>query len=309
MRVVVTGARGRVGRATVDALVTAGHNVTATDLGRPVFERGADNEAHYVQADLTDAGEAFALIRGAEAVVHCAAIPVPTANPPQVVFQTNIMSTFNCIEAAVRWGVPRFVNVSSESAAGFFFPERPFLPFYVPIDEEHPLLPQDPYALSKVFGEQLMDAALRRSDINVITIRPSSVIWEGNAEVSLGPLLRDPAANRTPNVHSYIDAYDLADAIVAATESDLPGHEIMYIASPDNIGNHDFGDLLRNVYGWDIPLRALARPDSSGISCAKAGRLLGYDPKRSWSDYVDRQGRLLPAAAGRLAAIMSSRPG
>jgi hypothetical protein len=148
-----------------------------------------------------------------------------------------------------RWGVQRFVNISSESAVGFFFPERPFLPSYLPIDEDHPLLPQDPYALSKVFGEQLMDAALRRSDINIITIRPSSVVWEGNAEVSLGPLLRDPAANQTPNVHSYIDVYDLADAILAAAESDLPGHEVIYIASPDNVGNHDFTDLLRNVYG------------------------------------------------------------
>ena len=43
-------------------------------------------------------------------------------------------------------GVPRFVNVSSETVPGYFFPERPFLPDYLPVDEEHPLRPQDPYA-------------------------------------------------------------------------------------------------------------------------------------------------------------------
>jgi len=51
--------------------------------------------------------------------------------------QNNLMATFNVLEAAVRFGVPRFVNLSSETVPGFFFPERPFLPRYAPVDEEH----------------------------------------------------------------------------------------------------------------------------------------------------------------------------
>ena len=71
---------------------------------------------------------------------------------------------------AVRFGVPRVVNVSSETVPGFFFPEREFLPDYAPVDEEHPIRPQDPYATSKHFGEQLMDAATRRSDLTGVSI-------------------------------------------------------------------------------------------------------------------------------------------
>lgn len=307
MRVVVTGARGKVGRAAAGALQLAGHEVVTTDLSRPSFERADADAPRYVQADLTDAGDAFAVLRGADAVVHCAAIPEPTGNPPHVVFRTNMMMTFNCIEAAVRWGVKRFVNVSSETAPGLFFAERPFPPDYLPVDEEHPLRPQDPYALSKVFGEQLMDAAVRRSDIRTISIRPCWVQWEGTIEWNLGPQVRDPSI-QSANIHSYIDAYDLADALVAAVASELDGHEVFYIASPDNVGNHDFAGLVRDTYHLDVPIRELARPDASGISCAKAERLLGYAPKRSWRDYLDEEGRLLPAARQRLAELGGDGP-
>jgi nucleoside-diphosphate-sugar epimerase len=247
----------------------------------------------YFQADLTRAGDAFAVVRGAEAVVHAAAIPEPTHNPPATVFQNNLMATFNAIEAAVRFGVKRFVNISSETVPGFFFPERPFLPDYVPVDEEHPIRPQDPYALSKHFGEQLMDAAVRRSDIRCISIRPCWVQYEENYERNLGPQVRD-ASVLSANLWSYIDLYDLADAIRLAVESELPGHELFYIASPDNVGGRPFAELVRRYYGDRIEVRATDREDASGISSARALRMLGWKPKRSWRDYLDGEGRHKP---------------
>ena len=293
MKVVVTGSRGKVGRAATQALVDAGHDVLGVDLVRPVFDAGVVVPGRYQMADLTDAGSAFAVVAGADAVVHVAAIPQPTGHPAHVVFETNIMSTFNMIEAAVRFGVPRFVYVSSESIVGNFFPERPFLPDYLPMDEEHPLHPQDPYALSKAFGEQLMDAAVRRSDIRVISIRPSTVHNDDNYEANLGKQVRDPS-NLTANFWSYIDADDLADALVLAAESDLPGHEVFYIAAADNAGGHDFAEILHRYYGDAIELRPIDRADASGISTAKAQRLLGWTPKRSWRDHLDADGRALP---------------
>jgi UDP-glucose 4-epimerase len=297
MKVLVTGARGKVGRAAVAAFQEAGHDVRATDIFAPTFERQEEGEADYVQADVTDAGDMFAVTRGADAVVHAAALPEPTRNPAHVVFRNNLMGVFNAVEAAVRWEVPRFVNISSETVPGFFFPERDFLPDYVPVDEEHPIRPQDPYATAKHFGEQLMDAAVRRSDIRAISIRPCWVQHEGNYENNLGPQVRDESL-LSPNFWSYIDVYDLADAIVLAAESDLPGHEVFYIASPDNVGNRPFEALVRKYYGDKVEVKPLDREDASGISCKKAMEMLGYAPKRSWSDYLDENGKLKPDVSG-----------
>jgi nucleoside-diphosphate-sugar epimerase len=291
MRLLITGARGKVGRVTVATAMAAGHEVIATDLIAPVYERPAPDEPAYVQADLTDAGSAYALVASFgpfDAIVHSAAIPEPTRNPPHVVFHNNLQGVFNLLEAAVRLGLPRFVNVSSETVPGFFFPERPFAPDYLPIDEEHPVRPQDPYALAKSFGEQLCDAAVARSDLRALSIRPSWVQWEGNYARNLGPQIRDPD-EPSAGYWAYIDIYDLADALLLAAGSDVPGHEVVYIASPDAASTLTLPELLER-HGIEVELKALAREDAGGISIEKARRLLGYEPTRSWRDYLDERG-------------------
>jgi hypothetical protein len=74
-------------------------------------------------------------------------------------------------------------------------------------------------------------------------------------------------------------------------ESDLPGHEVFYIAAEDTIGGRDLHAAWRAAYPHaPTRLENVSRPDASGISTAKATALLGWHPTRSWRDYLTTDG-------------------
>ena len=212
MRIILTGCQGKVGSTTAAHFTSAGHDVIGVDLARAVYDAPIPGDytfpSTYIQADLEDAGAVFALVARfkPDAIVHVAAIPDPCHNVPHQIFRNNIMSTFNIVEAAQKLGVPRLVNISSEHVPGFFTSPGcdPWgavreagvagLPLYAPVDEAHPIAPQNPYALSKAFGEQLCDAAVLRAGaaLSCVSIRPSWCQDERNVERNLGPFIRDP---------------------------------------------------------------------------------------------------------------------
>jgi nucleoside-diphosphate-sugar epimerase len=277
MRIVVTGGSGLAGRAVVAHLLARGLAVTNVDVVP------GEESAPFRRADLVDLGQTYGALRGAEAVVHFAAIPRPTFDVPEVVFRTNVMSAFNVLEAAHALGIHRLVFASSVSVLGFPFYERPFAPAYVPIDEAHPLLPQDAYALSKVVGEELAAGFARRGRLSVISLRFPWIHTPQTFADQVRPVWADPGAG-APNLWSYVDTRDVAEAVRLALSVEAAGHEACFIAAADSFMPVPSPELVKAQFPTTV-IREGFSAFAALLSSAKAERLLGYRSQYSWRSY------------------------
>ena len=206
MKVVVTGGSGNIGRYVVRELLQYGHEIVSFDrVVPPEPEPGV----HYRLGDHEDEGTIFELLAPAEAVVHLSAIPSPGTHANAFVFRTNVMGTYNVCEAAATLGLRKIVATSSINVLGMGFRYRDFVPHYLPVDENHPDLPQDPYGLSKVVGEDIVDMVHRRTGIPAVSIRPSHVIVPENWPERLAAMEADFNAYYR-GIWGYSDVRDLA---------------------------------------------------------------------------------------------------
>ena len=275
-RVVVTGGAGKAGRAVVRELIEHGYDIVSVDLVR---DPSLEDEQQLV-ADLTDYGETVDALKGADAVVHLAAIPAPGLKSDELTFRVNTTSTYNVFAAAPILGLERVVWASSETTLGLPFEREQ--PRYAPIDEEHPLLPESSYALSKVVSEEMARQFSRWNGIPHVGLRFSNVMEPHDYERFPG-FWHDPELRRW-NLWGYVDARDVAQSCRLALEADLAGAEAFIVAAADTVMNRPSADLMAEVFP-DVELRGVAEFGTL-LSIDKARRLLSYEPAFSWRDAI-----------------------
>ena len=273
MRVLVTGGSGKAGRWVVRGLRDAGHRVLNVDV---VHDGSAHGE--WVLADLTDLGQCLEVVRGADAVVHLAAIPAPDIRPAGETFRNNAMSTYNVFAAAVDRAVSRVVWASSETVLGLPF-DTP--PAFAPIDETHPARPETSYALSKLAGETMADQLARQSGIPFLGLRISNIMEPG--DYARFESWQHDAQVRRWNLWGYVDARDVAAAVARGLEADLNGAEVAIIAAGDTCMRRPSAELLAEVFP-SVPLRHSVSGRETLLSIERARSLLGYEPAYSWLD-------------------------
>lgn len=280
MRILITGATGRVGRSVVEEL-QGEHELVAFcrhPSAKPI-------KARTFLGDVTNLGQVYTAMAGVDAVVHLAAFTSVAVAPPDVVFQTNTMGTFNVAEAAANLGVKKVVYSSSGSVLGFAYRTRMFIPEYLPMDEAHPLRPQDPYALSKWVGEEILETITRRTGLQTIVLRPPTVLTpESYAEVV--PRLLKGWISSGSSILSYVDALDFAQAVRLALEDDTIVHDRFFISADDALCPEPVCEAFPRLHPGTEEMAKALGATGSPISSARAKRILGYRPRHSWRDYA-----------------------
>jgi UDP-glucose 4-epimerase len=309
MRVLVTGGAGYVGAVSVDALVSAGHEVVALD-DLSTGHRGAiPSGVRLSIASFGDEAAVGELLSSAriDAILHCAArsLVAESVREPSLYYRSNVAGGIALLEAARDAGVNRIVFSSSAAVYG--------VPDATPIDEDDALRPINTYGETKRTFEAAMAAYGTAYGLRSVSLRYFNVAGATerigevhDPETHLIPNLLHAAEGRgepltlfgsdyeTPDgtcIRDYIHVADLADAHVRALEATAPDDDRTVEALVLNLGNgggfsvREVLTATEEVVGRPIPHtigpRRPGDPPILVASTARAESVLGWRPRRS----------------------------
>ncbi len=299
MKVLVTGGAGYIGSVTTERLLNQGHDVVVFDN----FERGhreaVDARARVIEGDLRRRDDIVAAMRAVKpsAVLHFAAFALvgESMEDPLLYFRNNVVGGVNLAEAMKAADVPTIIF--SSTCATYGIPEK------MPMTEDIPQRPANPYGESKLLFEKILRWRDEREGTRSVFLRYFNAAGatekfgeHHDPETHLIPNVLFAAQGRnekvlilgddyeTPDgtcVRDYIHIEDLAQAHILALEKDVRG--------PFNLGNgggysvKEVVDTARAVTGR--PIRADVAPRRPGdpprliADATKAHAVLGWKPK------------------------------
>ncbi|NTW41932.1 MAG: NAD(P)-dependent oxidoreductase [Cellulomonadaceae bacterium] len=279
MKITVTGAWGKAGRAVVTDLLEHGYEVVATDMAGPAGGDG-DLGTDLVLADLTDYGQAHEVLAEADAVAHLGNIPAPGRATPAQTLNRNTAINQNVFLAAAQLGLRKVVWASSETTLGLPFDVPPR---YAPVDEGHFPVPTTTYALSKVLGEEAARHVSAWSGIPFVGLRLSNI--HRPQDYAAVPGYWADAQSRRWNLWGYVDVRDVAAAFRLGLEVETSGSHDVIVAAADTIMDRPSADLMAEVFP-DVPLTRELEGFETLLAIGGARDLLGYAPAHSWRDHV-----------------------
>jgi nucleoside-diphosphate-sugar epimerase len=277
MRVLVTGGNGRLGKWVGRELRDHGYEVVSVDRYLPSAQEPG---IHFRQVEMSDLGQIIGAAAGCDALIHLAAIPAPYSHPDEVVFIHNVGATYTALQGAMTLGIERAIIASSASAYGMAWARPTFPPLYAPLDEDHPFITRDPYALSKETDERTAEMFVRRCGMTVLAYRLHWIAEPGEARRRVSDSA-PPAERDATNLWGYVDVRDAARAFRLGLEADLTGFIAFNITANDTLRTEPTEELLRTL----LPTTEIRSPltgNASAWSNARARELLGFVPEHSW---------------------------
>ncbi len=302
-RVLVTGAGGFIGSHLVEHLVEAGASVRAFVHYRARDARGwlaqspRRTEIEFVAGDICDRDSIIAAAAGQEIVFHLAAlIAIPYSyQAPLSYVRSNIEGTLNVLQACREHSVSRLIHTSTSEVYG--------TARRVPMDEQHPLQAQSPYAASKIGADQQVAAFQRSFGLPAVTLRPFNAFGPRQSARAVIPtiMLQCLAGNsiRLGNLHPRRDLTFVGDTVAAylrAAECDAAIGRVINIGAGRDVSIAELVELIAAISGSPVEIEADARrlrPAGSEVDrlladTSLARELLNWQPQLSLEEGLRR---------------------
>ncbi len=311
MKILVTGGAGYIGSHIVRALGERGDDVVVYD-NLSHGHRWAVLHGTLVEGDLGDRsllGDVFRKGRF-DAVMHMAASIVvdESVREPLEYYRNNVGNALNLIEACLSFRV--HTVIFSSTAAVYGIPDR------VPVKEDEPLRPINPYGASKAMVERMLEDVSASSPLRYVALRYFNVagadrfarIGQAHRDAThlITVALRTALGERecldifgsdydTPDgtcIRDYIHVDDLADAHILALEHVGKRRESAVFNCGYGYG-HSVGDVVKRVKkvtGIDFPVRYTERrpgdPPALVADAERIKREIGWRPRYDDLDYI-----------------------
>jgi UDP-glucose 4-epimerase len=299
VKVFVTGGAGYVGSICVERLLDRGDEVFVYDNLSEGHRQAVDPRAIFIQGDLSDPKSISLAIETSapSAVMHFAAsaLVAESMADPGKYFHNNVSGGLNLLQAMVENGVKRIVF--SSSCATFGIPEK------LPIDEDMPQHPINPYGESKLMFEKILRWFDQIHGLTCVTLRYFNVAWASaklgethRPETHLIPRILQVALGQlshaeifgtdfeTPDgtcIRDYVHVLDLASAHILALS--YQKSDSFNLGTGGGTSVKQILDACRRVSGHPIPAIEKTRrpgdPPRLVASSEKAKRELHWDPQ------------------------------
>jgi dTDP-glucose 4,6-dehydratase len=304
-QVLVTGAGGFIGSHLAELLARAGANVRAfvryTSRGDHGWLNDADPEVaqaiEVFRGDLANPEAVGNAMRGCEVVFHLGAlIPIPYSyRHPREFVSANVEGTLNVLEAARRCEPARIVHTSTSEVYG--------TAQTVPIDEEHRLHPQSPYAASKVAADQLALSFQRSFGTPVVVVRPFNTYGPRQSARAVIPTIVTQALaletvelGATTPTRDFLYVEDTARGMVRGAEALGVEGGVINLGTGTEVSIAEVAERVMQLLGRDVPVELdenRLRPQDSEVErlvadTSKARELLGWEPSVELDEGLQR---------------------
>ncbi|MEM3060283.1 MAG: NAD-dependent epimerase/dehydratase family protein [Candidatus Anstonellales archaeon] len=224
--ILVTGSSGFIGSYVVRSLIERRERVRAFDIREMALE---DDRLEFVEGDIRRLEDVERAVSGCDGIIHLAAqIDVgKSLEDPLYDFEENAIGALNCLIAAKKFGVKRFVYSSSAAVYG--------QPRQAPVSEDEEPIPISPYGISKLTAERYVLNYAKIHKLSAIALRIFNVYGKGQSSKSsysgvITKFFSRVMSGKPPviygdgkQVRDFVHVLDVCNAVIKAYDSDVSG--------------------------------------------------------------------------------------
>lgn len=288
MKILVTGGAGFIGSNIVERLLELGHEPIVFDNLTSGYRENINPTVKFFEGDVRNLAQLLEAAKDCKVILHLAASVgnKRSIDHPQIDSEINLIGSLNVLETARAFEIKRIVFSSS---AGIFGELKT-----LPIDENHPQMPDSPYGVSKLAAEKMCLVYNKIYNMHNICLRYFNVFGPHQRYDAYGnviPIFANQLLRREPvqifgdgdQTRDFVNVHDVAEANINAALASNEVKGVFNIGSGTRISINELVRLMQDLSGINTEIEYTAprlgdvRDSLADISAAR--KYIGFSPK------------------------------